>query len=78
MVMQLMVIAGPDKGLAIPLNEEGTVRVGRSQSILTRLTDPHVSRVHCQVLAENGKYVLIAFGADWTISACGRRARQRC
>ena len=59
MVMQLMVIAGPDKGLAIPLNEEGTVRVGRSQSILTRLTDPHVSRVHCELQVAEGKVVLM-------------------
>jgi serine/threonine protein kinase len=58
MVMQLMVIAGPDKGLAIPLNEEGPARVGRSQSILTRLTDPHVSRVHCEVLISVGQAVV--------------------
>jgi serine/threonine protein kinase len=58
MVMQLYVIAGPDKGLAIPLTQDGPVRVGRSQSILTRLSDPHVSRVHCEVNAAAGQVIL--------------------
>jgi hypothetical protein len=58
MVMQLMVIAGPDRGLPIPLTEDTPTRIGRSQSILTRLTDPHVSRVHCVVQITGGQAVL--------------------
>src|SRR5713101_5183073 len=58
MVMQLMVIAGPDRGLPIPLTDDAPTRVGRSQSILTRLTNPHVSRVHCQVHISGGQAVL--------------------
>src|ERR1700730_18070594 len=58
MVMQLMVVAGADKGLALALSDEGPVRLGRSQSILTRLTDPHVSRVHCELQVAEGQVVV--------------------
>jgi serine/threonine protein kinase len=48
MVKRLLVTAGPDTGRVFALTEEGLL-VGRSKSTPTRLTDPHVSRVHCQI-----------------------------
>jgi hypothetical protein len=59
MVMQLVVIAGPDEGLTIELDRENGTRLGRSQSILTHLTDPHVSRVHAELHVQEGQ-VLVA------------------
>lgn len=58
MVKQLVVIAGPDKGRAFPLTPGDTLLVGRSQATQTRLTDGHVSRVHCEVQVE-GEHVLV-------------------
>jgi serine/threonine protein kinase len=52
MQAQLVIIAGPDKGRAFPLTPGATLQVGRSQSTPTRLTDPAVSRVHCEVEAD--------------------------
>jgi serine/threonine protein kinase len=56
--MQLVIIAGPDKGRTFPLEPGEPLRVGRSQTTPTRLTDPHVSRVHCEVQFD-GKRVTI-------------------
>ena len=52
MSKRLLVIAGPDKGKAFPLPEGETVLIGRSKATETRLSDPHVSRVHCQIQIE--------------------------
>jgi hypothetical protein len=53
MSKRLLVLAGPDEGRVFPLHEGETVLLGRSRATETRLIDPHVSRVHCQVQMEN-------------------------
>jgi serine/threonine protein kinase len=58
MGMQLLVIAGPDKGRSFPLNAGESILIGRSQAIPNRLTDPHVSRVHCEVQVEGDRITL--------------------
>ena len=60
MSKKLVVLAGPDEGRIFPLGAE-VVLLGRSRATDTHLLDPHVSRVHCQVMAENGKHVLVDF-----------------
>ncbi len=49
MALQLLVIAGPDKGRAFPLKPNDWLLVGRSRATEAQLTDPHVSKVHCKV-----------------------------
>ena len=49
MTPKLVVTAGPDKGRFFNLTAGETLQVGRSQSTATRLTDPTMLRVHCQV-----------------------------
>jgi pSer/pThr/pTyr-binding forkhead associated (FHA) protein len=46
---QLLVVAGPDQGRSFPLEEGQTLVIGRGLNTETKLTDPRVSRVHCQV-----------------------------
>jgi serine/threonine protein kinase len=58
MAKRLFVIAGPDKGKAFPLPEGETLLVGRSKATETRLTDPHVSRVHCQIQMEADRVIV--------------------
>src|SRR5207249_3625144 len=55
MGMQLTVIAGPDRGRSFPLNPGEAMLVGRSKATPTRLADPHVSRVHCEVEVEGDR-----------------------
>jgi hypothetical protein len=45
--MQLVVVAGADKGRAFDLSPGDTFLIGRSKATQTRLADPHVSKVHC-------------------------------
>jgi hypothetical protein len=45
----LLVVAGPDKGHRFLLDESYNVLLGRSRHTVTRLNDPRVSRVHCEV-----------------------------
>jgi len=40
--MQLVVIAGPDKGRMFALTQGDTILIGRSQATQTRLADPRV------------------------------------
>ena len=55
MSMQLIVIAGPDKGKSFPLTPGEAILIGRSQATQTRLADPHVSKVHCELeVGEHG------------------------
>jgi serine/threonine protein kinase len=60
MTSKLVVLAGPDEGRIFALGTEALL-LGRSRATDTYLLDPHVSRVHCQILPEAGKYVLVDF-----------------
>jgi serine/threonine protein kinase len=60
MANKLVVLAGPDEGRVFPLGTE-VLLLGRSRATDTHLIDPHVSRVHCQVMPENGKHVVVDF-----------------
>lgn len=46
---QIIVTAGPDKGRSFPLVAGEVLQVGRSQATSTKLADPSVSRVHCEI-----------------------------
>src|SRR5258708_38468084 len=60
MANKLVVLAGPDEGRVFPLGTE-VLLLGRGRATDTHLIDPQVSRVHCQVLPENGKHVVVDF-----------------
>lgn len=60
MPSKLIVLAGPDEGLVFPLSSE-VVLLGRSRATETHLTDPHVSRVHCQIVPEDKRFVVVDF-----------------
>jgi hypothetical protein len=49
MPSQLVVVAGPDKGRAFPLDAGAALSIGRGATSLTRLLDLAVSRGHCEV-----------------------------
>jgi serine/threonine protein kinase len=58
MVKRLLVTAGPDVGRVFTIGNEPTILIGRSKTTPTRLTDPHVSRVHCQ-LQQDGEVLTL-------------------
>jgi serine/threonine protein kinase len=57
---KLVVLAGPDEGRVFNLGSE-VLLLGRSRATDSALIDPHISRVHCQVMPENGKHVVVDF-----------------
>src|SRR5262245_50266181 len=54
----LEVIAGPDKGRSFPIADGEPLQIGRGPATATRLVDPFVSRLHCELTFENGLPVL--------------------
>jgi hypothetical protein len=62
MSLQLLVIAGPDKDRAFTLQAGPELLLGRSQRCLYRLSDPRVSRAHCQVRLEGERVTVLDDG----------------
>jgi serine/threonine protein kinase len=59
MSLQLVVIAGPGTGRAFTLQSGPDQMLGRGQACLYHLTDPRVSRAHCQVLLEGDRATIL-------------------
>ncbi len=66
MFAQLVVTSGPDRGRTFSLTPGQTLQIGRSAATATKLTDPTVSRVHCEVESVEDTFVLINLGASGT------------
>jgi hypothetical protein len=77
MTLQLVIVAGPDKGRTFPLVPATPLLVGRSKDTETRLTDPHVSRVHCQVEFDGGQAVVLDKGSAAGTFVNGKKITQQ-
>ena len=66
-MFKLIVAGGPDKGLAFTLEAGQVIQLGRSQAATHRLSDPAVSRVHCEIEAKDGQAVLHNISANGTV-----------
>jgi serine/threonine protein kinase len=64
---RFVVTAGPDKGRCFYLSAGETLQVGRSQSTATKLSDPSMSRVHCQVEWDGRRAILINSSTSGTL-----------
>jgi serine/threonine protein kinase len=64
---QLVVITGPDKGQTFTFQPGEPFQLGRSQTTAHRLTDPTVSRLHCEIKTEDGEAVLYNHSAKGTL-----------
>ena len=73
MPKQLVVTAGPDQGQVIPLPAADFFLLGRSRAAEARLTDPHVSRVHCRIEVSGDTVVLIDHDSAGGTFVNGRR-----
>ena len=56
---QLIIVDGPEKDRTFPLEDGQTLIIGRGPASHTRISDPHMSRVHCRVQVDGGKTVLL-------------------
>jgi serine/threonine protein kinase len=64
MSFQLVVLAGPDRGRAFTLQSGPSLMLGRGAACLYHLTDPRVSRAHCEVVLEADQVTLIDNGGS--------------
>jgi serine/threonine protein kinase len=76
MSAQLQVIAGPDQGRSFSLGEGQTLVIGRGQKTETRLRDPQVSREHCHVQADGGRFLVTDSGSAGGTVVNGKRITQ--
>jgi pSer/pThr/pTyr-binding forkhead associated (FHA) protein len=49
MAARIIVVTGPDRGQSFQLLAGSTLQVGRAQTTGTKLSDPSVSRTHCEI-----------------------------
>jgi serine/threonine protein kinase len=64
MSLQLHVVAGPDAGRSLTLQEGADLMLGRAQNAFYRLNDPRASRSHCQLLLEGDRVTVVCNGGS--------------
>src|SRR5262245_3758641 len=64
MSLELVVISGPDKDRRLVLNVGPNLMLGRGDKAHYQLSDPRVSRNHCQVLLEGDQVTLACNGGS--------------
>lgn len=76
MASSLVVLAGPDEGRVFALGADPLL-LGRSRATESKLIDPHVSRVHCQVALEGERYVISDFDSAGGTFVNGKRVTKQ-
>jgi len=77
MIGQLKVIAGPDVGRSFALEPGQTLVIGRGWTAGTRLRDRMVSKVHCILKVESGRFCLADIGSTSGTLVNGRAITSR-
>jgi serine/threonine protein kinase len=77
MAFVLVVVAGPDKGQSFALDAAEPLVVGRGKATPTHLSDPRVSRQHCQVHVRGDEVLVLDSGSAGGTFVNGRRADQQ-
>ncbi len=77
MSFQFTIIAGPDEGRTFTLQPGPDQMLGRGSNSLYHLTDPRVSRSHCQVLVENDHVTIIDNGSRGGTLVNGKRVTRQ-
>jgi len=69
---QFNIVGGPDKGRVFPVHP-GNNQMGRHQEATYKLSDPRVSRYHCEIVAEGGKVVVKDAGGSGGVLINGKK-----
>ena len=67
MAARIVIIAGPDRGRSFVLVPGVRMQVGRSQTSDTKLDDPTVSRLHCEITYDGKAAVLVNHSRSGTL-----------
>jgi serine/threonine protein kinase len=77
MSLQLLVIAGPDKGRSFPLQPGPDLMLGRGEKAYYRLADMRVSRVHAQILLDGDRVTVRDGGGSGGVLVNGKPVKER-
>ena len=77
MSLELVVVAGPDKGRTFTLNVGRDLMLGRAAQAHYQLSDPRVSRNHCQVLLEGDQVTVVCNGGSGGTLINGQKAERQ-
>lgn len=77
MSLQFYVLAGPDKDRVFNLKEGAGQMLGRGTQSVYQVTDPTVSRTHCQVLLEGENVSVICQGGSGGTLVNGRKIQNQ-
>ncbi|QDS91176.1 Serine/threonine-protein kinase PknB [Rosistilla ulvae] len=61
---KLFIIEGPDQGRWFEIPETQALVIGRGSDSDTKIRDPRLSRIHCELVVANGKYLLTDRGSS--------------
>jgi serine/threonine protein kinase len=76
MSLQLVVIAGPDRGRTFTVQPGDDLMLGRGDKSFYRLNDPRVSRVHCQILLEGEQATVLDNGGSGGVRVNGQPVKR--
>jgi serine/threonine protein kinase len=76
MSLQLVAISGPDKGRSLLLHAGPDLMLGRSANAYYQLTDPRISRNHCQVLRDGDQVTVVCNGGSGGTLVNGKRVQR--
>ncbi len=76
MSLELVVIAGPDKGRTFTLNVGQDLMLGRSAQAHYQVSDPRVSRNHCQIALEGDQVSVICNGGSGGTLVNGQKVQR--
>jgi serine/threonine protein kinase len=76
MSLQLVVVAGPDKGKTFTLNVGPNLMLGRSTQAQYVLSDPRVSRNHCRILLQGDEIHLHCNSSSSDTLVNGKKIRE--
>jgi pSer/pThr/pTyr-binding forkhead associated (FHA) protein len=77
MSLQLHVVAGPDMGRVFTVQPGPDLMLGRSDKSFYRLSDPRVSRSHCQIALEGERAIIICHGGSGGTKVNGKAIQQQ-
>lgn len=76
MAIQLRVLTGKDSGKTFVLKENETFLIGRDMGTNTRLKDPHVAMLHCQLVLQGTEAVVADRNSTGGTFVNGQRATE--
>jgi pSer/pThr/pTyr-binding forkhead associated (FHA) protein len=77
MSLQLLVVAGADKGKALTLHEGPNLTLGRSAQASYQVNDPRVSRNHCQLVKDGDNVTVVCAGGSGGTFVNGKKVERQ-